>query len=260
MVEGFNVAPSETSIADGSSATPELKLADLKLDSENHRVTASATASATASGAKGTRLTTWPVEVFVDGQFDQTLRVAVNGTTGKFQFDYKDLSSGKHTLTFNHLPPVKINLPVVFWQLGNQPDSLFAKPDFKNFAGDPNFILGKSNPGKDWPSAHPGPLDVWAGGKPHTYAITFTLDQLVNGGAGQLIIEVADAQKSWPPNLSIEINACKAERPVPTAENSQIIVPFPAGTPHTGTNQITITTHSGSWLVYRDLKLCSFGN
>ena len=56
----------------------------------------------------------------------------------------------------------------------------------KQFPGDVNFVVGKSDPKQDWPYIQPGPADAWAGRKPHPFKITFqvgsvdqTYDRLV---------------------------------------------------------------------------------
>ena len=45
----------------------------------------------------------------------------------------------------------------------------------RRFPQDVNFVVGQSNPAKDFSGIHPGPRDAWAGGREHSFKITFNL-------------------------------------------------------------------------------------
>ncbi len=227
-----------------------MDLTEEKLDPGTYRITA----NAKATGTVGTRLTTWPVEVKSDGKFDRTIRVAVNSAPSMFSLNCNRWP-GDHSIAVGNLKPVELVVPRILCQLISKRGSKLSPPKFDKFAGDPNFVLGRSDPAKDWPTAQPGPLDEWAGGTAHTYTMSFELEKATGAESGNLVISLSAAHPSQPPGLLIEINGCKIERSATSAANSTIVAPFPPGTLHQGTNQIKITSRSGSWLVYRDLRL-----
>jgi hypothetical protein len=61
----------------------------------------------------------------------------------------------------------------VLWQLGT-PDGTgnefaLAPKHFSQYGHDGFHYVGTSHPDRDWPYAHPGPLDRWAGGGRHPF-------------------------------------------------------------------------------------------
>jgi hypothetical protein len=52
----------------------------------------------------------------------------------------------------------------------------------KQFPHDADFVVGTSDPQKDWPFVLPGPADAWAGSKAHAFQIHF---QMARPPAGQ---------------------------------------------------------------------------
>lgn len=72
--------------------------------------------------------------------------------------------------------------PITLWEIGTfdrKKDELYPHRDY---AQDPFYIVGLSTPEKDWPQRHTGPLDLWAGGRAHTFTICFDLAKLPEEG------------------------------------------------------------------------------
>ena len=59
------------------------------------------------------------------------------------------------------------------WQIGradrNNAEFALAPAGYGQFKTDALFVIGESDPKQDWPYVHPGPGDVWAGGREHTF-------------------------------------------------------------------------------------------
>ncbi len=158
------------------------------------------------------------------------------------------------------------------WQIG-QPDG--ANQEFAlapnrshEFREDGLFVVGRSDSRRDWPYAHPGPSDSWAGSRQHTFSVVFGIKGEVPAGDCQLQIQLLDAHASSPPALRIEVNGQVFQRPVPRGagdasifgdpakgKRSAVQVNFPARLLKTGGNEISLTTASGSWMLYDWLGL-----
>ena len=54
--------------------------------------------------------------------------------------------------------------------------------DYEAYREDGFFIVGRSDARRSWPYVHPGPMDGWAGGRPHTFSIVFGLKTIARGG------------------------------------------------------------------------------
>ncbi|MCA9449682.1 MAG: hypothetical protein KC931_21355, partial [Candidatus Omnitrophica bacterium] len=58
------------------------------------------------------------------------------------------------------------------WEIGQSDNSAaefyLAPNGFEQFPPDPVYIIGISDPARDWPYAQPGPVDYWGGRKDHT--------------------------------------------------------------------------------------------
>ena len=71
----------------------------------------------------------------------------------------------------------------LIWQIGSPDDSYaeFALANSRNaewefpwnWDHDVVFYVGQSDAKRDWPFIHPGPVDRWAGQKPHKFAVQF---------------------------------------------------------------------------------------
>jgi hypothetical protein len=160
----------------------------------------------------------------------------------------------------------------VVWQIGD-PDR-----DNKEFAHAPNgfssikedalFVVGRSEARKDWPYVQPGPEDNWAGSRDHAYIILFGLDAGASEAGGRLVLDLLDTHSTRPPRLRISINDQSFERELEKGAGDasvngepakgkfqQWAIPLRAGLLRTGENEISLTTLSGSWLLYDSIRL-----
>lgn len=130
------------------------------------------------------------------------------------------------------------------------------------------FIVGHSDPKKDFPYCQPGPADAWAGNKSHTISIVFALKAIPKFGNCELLFDFVDTHSSLPPKLEIKINDRTFIRPTPKGggdasaqgqveKGRQYILslPFTVDALKPGNNIVTIRTLEGSWLLYDYLKL-----
>lgn len=130
------------------------------------------------------------------------------------------------------------------------------------------YIVGQSDPKKDWPYIQPGPADVWANSKSHTFTILFALENAPKSSACELLIDLVDTHKSHPPKLQIRINQQTFERQLPKGGGDdsahgkpekgiehKLKIPFTANILKKGNNAIAITTTTGSWFLYDCMTL-----
>jgi hypothetical protein len=157
------------------------------------------------------------------------------------------------------------------WQIGktdaNTAEFALAPAAHRQLASDGFYIIGLSEPAKDWPYVQPGPGDGWAGSRTHTYTIAFGLKEAGKADSCSLIIDLADTHNSIPPTLEIRINSLLFKRVMPAGGGDESINGEPAkGRPHKiaitfpatalqKDNQISITTVSGSWVLYDAIRL-----
>jgi len=164
------------------------------------------------------------------------------------------------------------NMPKVLWQIGktdkNTAEFALAPGDHRQFTNDGFFIIGTSDPATDWPYVQPGPADAWAGSRQHTNTIVFGLKDDGKPGTSTLVIDLADAQNSIPPTLEIKINGRLLSVKVPPGNGDasingdagagkpcQLKLDFPSTDLKKGSNEITITSISGSWILYDAIHL-----
>lgn len=164
--------------------------------------------------------------------------------------------------------------PALLWQIG-KPDNgnaefALAPNRYAEFRDDGFYVVGKSDPQRDWPYVHPGPVDGWAGGRPHTFAIVFGLKAAPVDGQCQLRFDLVDTQHQIPPELRIVVNGREFQQTLPAGAGDasvfgdpkrgrehQFEIPFPGDLLKAGANEIAITTRSGSWLLYDWLGLAT---
>ncbi|MFI1092469.1 polysaccharide lyase family protein [Streptomyces sp. NPDC020917] len=137
------------------------------------------------------------------------------------------------------------------------------------FPNDVTYTVGKSTPAADWSFIQPGPTDNWAGSKPHTFTIDYTLtaDQAAGGKLLQL---AATDTYTTRPTLRITSNGTVVDtvtlpagggggavgrgelNSADTALNmpSQTGFLIPASALTAGDNTLQITTTAGAWVVY----------
>jgi alpha-mannosidase len=146
-----------------------------------------------------------------------------------------------------------------------------APDDHRRFAGefanDALFVIGTSTPAADWPYVQPGPVDTWAGSRPHVFSIIFGLEMTGDEGPCRLDIDLADTHSRFPPELEILCNDhFVARHATPPGDSDRSIV-GEGGRPHhleveiapallrEGINQIDIRTADGSWMLYDAVAL-----
>ena len=134
------------------------------------------------------------------------------------------------------------------------------------FPHDVDFVVGQSDPGRDWPYVQPGPEDGWAGGKPHTFKIHFQIPEPAPGFC-RLVIDFVSTHPARPPRLSIDINGEKIERQLPAGSSDDALANPRAGKNYSlqqlipsallraGDNTIALTDAEGSWMLYDDVRL-----
>jgi hypothetical protein len=178
-----------------------------------------------------------------------------------FQWCPSGLAAGENTL---------------LWQIGkadNNTAEFALGPDRSNqystaFPNDALFVTGQSDPKKDWPYIHPGPADVWAGGKSHTFTIMFGLKMTSTEGKGRIVLDFVDTHSARPPKMEVKINDISFVRELPKGAGDasahgqpdkgsecRLVIDFPAGALKVGSNHITIKSLEGSWVLYDQVTL-----
>lgn len=161
---------------------------------------------------------------------------------------------------------------VTLWQIG-KPDHddrefALAPGGYNRFQRDGFFVVGRSDPKRDWPYVQPGPGDGWAGGRQHTFTIVFGIKESPPGGECTLQCDFVDTHSQSPPELRLEINGQSYTRKMPRGVGDDSVfgqptqgrgyhfgVAFPASILKAGVNEIRITTLSGSWVLYDSVGL-----
>ncbi len=154
------------------------------------------------------------------------------------------------------------------WQVGtpdnNTAEFAFAPKDYAKYGDDPLFVVGLSQPKRDWPYVQPGPADPWAGNRQHTFTVLFHLAAKPEKGDSQLLVDLVDTHSSLPPRLGIQVNdGPSLTVPTPNGASDASVygnpskgkehrfaVKIPAKTLRAGANEIRITTLDGCWVLY----------
>lgn len=189
-------------------------------------------------------------------------------------------------LIFVIKPAVAQKAPVkkIIWQIGKADNSnaefALAPSDYENFLAkdfgweDNFFLVGKSEEKKDWPYALPGPEDSWGGTAPlagwHAAVlnILFGIDKLRKQGNWELVIKILDNSAEKPPLFKVTMNGKAWKYQLPkgsgdttlkgqqTKHSGQVIrIPVNAGLVKKGGNEITLTSLSGSWIVFDQVRM-----
>ncbi len=187
-----------------------------------------------------------------------------------------ECSRPKKALLLSLLLCVSLSLPVlvegkVLWQIGkndNNTAEFALGPDRSNqysvtFPNGAMFVADQSDAKQDWPYIQPGPADVWAGGKSHSFRIVFGLEAKPDGGVCELVMDFVDTHSTQPPKLTIKVNDASFERQLPKGAGDDSAfgkpekgrehietVKFPAEALKVGTNEIRVTSAAGSWILY----------
>ena len=136
----------------------------------------------------------------------------------------------------------------------------------QKFPHDVDFVVGKSDAKQDWPWIQPGPADGWAGGRAHTFKITFDLPE-VAAGYYRLVLDFVETHGGLPPNFMVGVNGTSLKFRLPAGngdaalgnpkagKNYSLQQVFPAALFQTGKNTITIESSLGSWVLYDAVRL-----
>ena len=157
------------------------------------------------------------------------------------------------------------------WEIGkadrNTAKFALGPSDYKSYRLPGFFVVGHSDPKKDWPYVQPGIIDGgWAPGKPQTFEIFFALADAPQGRC-RLELHFADTHSQTPPRLRVEVDQLVHEYQTPHGggdasvfgDPSQgrpyvIRVDVPAGTLKAGTHRIAVTTLTGSWVLWDAMR------
>jgi len=136
----------------------------------------------------------------------------------------------------------------------------------RQFPHDVDFVVGQSDPQQQWPFIQPGPMDGWAGSRPHPFKITFALADPVPGYY-RLVVDFVSTHGFSPPRLTIDINGNQINRRLPAGTDDDALTNpkagknyslqqlIPSALFHPGTNSITLINTAGSWTLYDDVRL-----
>jgi hypothetical protein len=137
----------------------------------------------------------------------------------------------------------------------------------EKFPNDVSYTVGRSDAARDWPFILPGPADGWAGNRTHAFAIHFQIGG-VEPGYYQLVVDFVNTHDSGPPELVINVNggAVRQQLPRGVAGDASLTNPksgkrytlyqlIPAAQLHSGDNTITLSSDSGSWALFDDVRL-----
>jgi len=166
----------------------------------------------------------------------------------------------------------------VLWQIGSSDndtaDLALGPADHaqysSRFAMDPVFVIGQSEARKHWPYVQPGPADAWAENRPHSFTVLFGLKSSPSAGACGLAIDLVDTHSSIPPKLDVRINdwSSQVRTPRGAGDDSAHGQPgkgrefktellFPSTVLKQGNNTVTITSTSGSWVLYDSIHMAA---
>jgi alpha-mannosidase len=163
------------------------------------------------------------------------------------------------------------------WEVGHSDGSnaefALAPKDYRQFRDDGLFVVGRSDGRTAWPYVHPGPADAWAGSRRHSFAVVFGLKEwkpteLAAGEECRLVVDLIDTHPSIPPLLRAQVNDLVLEKQLPAGGSDESVrgeagrrspfswvAPFACSVLRPGNNDVTLTTVSGSWLLYDNVRL-----
>lgn len=155
----------------------------------------------------------------------------------------------------------------VLWQIGTQdgkPNEFALAPNrFSEFRADPIFVVGMSDPAKDWPYVQPGPSDAWAGSRQHEAIILFGLAKALASPC-ELVVDLVNTHSQHPPHLRVTCNESLVyDGTLPPGGPDPVIsgdlsaakpytlrVPLAADALHAGVNKVVLASVAGSWIVF----------
>ncbi len=121
------------------------------------------------------------------------------------------------------------------------------------------FTVGRDK-ARAWPYIHPSRLDIWAGGRDHTFTIRFELPAVP---AGPLHLCVGQVESLKNPLLTVACNGREfGSRRVPEGSGAgdgnpgsagrpaAMVFPVPPEALRAGANELTLELSDGSWIIY----------
>ncbi|MBL4559526.1 MAG: GH92 family glycosyl hydrolase [Labilibaculum sp.] len=172
----------------------------------------------------------------------------------------------------------------IIWQIGENDNSgsefTLAPNGYQEYIAndfgweDKFYLIGTSDPQKDWPYIIPGISDTWggtwgtAGWRSSTLNILFGVVDIPGAGNWKLTIDVLDYNSKDLPLFKVNINGklWKYKLPekskisnidsLPSAASGYLIeIPIPKGLLVKGGNEISLSTIGGSWIKFDQVKL-----
>src|ERR1035441_6182219 len=98
----------------------------------------------------------------------------------------------------------------LLWSIGtkdtNTAEFALGPGDYHAYRQPGVFVVGQSDPKKDWPYVQPGPVDAgWAPGTPQTFEVFFALEA-APAEECRLELDFADTHSGNPPKLRVQVN------------------------------------------------------
>jgi len=163
-------------------------------------------------------------------------------------------------------PGVDTKKMAPLWQIGwsdnKATEFALAPGGYEAYGRDGDFVVARSDPARDWPYCHPGPADLWAGSRPHTFRIRFAMAERPSA-ACRLVVDLVDTHSQRPPTLTVIVNGRALKHACGRGGGDGSIQGEPgAGREHrfairiapevlkAGINEICIINGAGSWIVY----------
>ncbi len=123
--------------------------------------------------------------------------------------------------------PLYADSLAVLWEIGKEDASTaefaLAPSGYDSYERDGAFVVGVSDPRRDWPYVHPGPEDNWAGSGTHTFKVAFGLKAAPSAGDARLLVGFADTHARLPPRMEAWINGRTYERVLPAGGGNDSI-------------------------------------
>jgi len=172
----------------------------------------------------------------------------------------------------------------VLWKIGEadrSTEGLALAPDeYRRFLEfdfgweDRYYLVGHSDPARDWPYVLPGPADTWGGTwgtsgiRSHVLTVLFGIDTLAGDSDCHLVVDVHDCHDTDPPLLKVTVNGMPRTfqlkpgrgKGIETNTDGQTLhqrleIPVAMSLLREGGNEIQLTSLSGSWLCFDAVTL-----
>lgn len=134
------------------------------------------------------------------------------------------------------------------------------------------YVIGKSNPGQDWPYVLPGPKEgfagygYWAGRALHQLPTYFELEKTSDKGTSELIVNFLEVSAKNAPLFRVYINGKVYEQQLRPGKSGElpekldaniqnVTFVFPSKYLKKGVNEIIFQNMTGGWCVFDEVKL-----